>query len=317
MINRKDSLEGLSIFVQVIESGSFSAAATELGHAVSHISKSITKLEQRLSARLINRTTRSLSLTDVGQVYYEKAKQIVGDAREAEQSIHQLQDTPSGRLKISVPNSFGQSHMQPVIRQYMQRYPQVKLQIDFSSRLVDLIGEGFDLSVRMGQLKSSNLISRKLLDFDFYTVASPDYLALHSTPLNPQDLKQHQAIKYMYNQVPITWDFCTAEGDPLHVEVENKVECNNLPMLKTLVLAGVGITRLPSYDCEQEIKTGQLIRLLSEYDMPSLCAYMVYPHRLHLSAKVRAFVDMALAHFKSSETRSLEPSTLKTKHPTL
>ncbi|UQB42203.1 LysR family transcriptional regulator [Thiomicrospira microaerophila] len=298
MINRKDALEGLSIFVQVIESGSFSAAATELGHAVSHISKSITKLEERLGARLINRTTRSLSLTDVGQVYYEKARQIVGDAREAEQSIHQLQDTPSGRLKISLPNSFGQSHMQPVIRDYMLRYPEVKLQIDFSSRLVDLTGEGFDLCVRMGQLKSSNLISRKLLDFDFYTVASPDYLASIGSPQHPQELKKHQAIKYMYNQVPITWDFCTPEGETLYVEVENRVECNNLPMLKTLVIAGVGITRLPSYDCINEIKQGKLVRLLADYDMPTQCAYMVYPHRLHLSAKVRAFVDLALNHFK-------------------
>ncbi|WFE69522.1 LysR family transcriptional regulator [Thiomicrospira sp. R3] len=298
MINRKDALEGLSIFVQVIESGSFSAAATELGYAVSHISKSITKLEERLGARLINRTTRSLRLTDVGQVYFEKAKQIVGDAREAEQSIHQLQDTPSGRLKISLPNSFGQSHMQPVIRDYMLRYPEVKLQIDLSSRLVDLIGEGFDLSVRMGQLKSSNLISRKLIDFEFFTVASPDYLARFTRPQKPQDLKHHQSIKYMYNQVPITWDFCTPEGELQHVEVENRVECNNLPMLKTLALAGVGITRLPSYDCQQEIDNGQLVRLLGDYDMPAQCAYMVYPHRLHLSAKVRAFVDLALSHFK-------------------
>jgi len=305
MINRKDALEGLTIFVQVIESGSFSAAATELGHAVSHISKSMTKLEQRLGARLLNRTTRSLSLTDVGQVYFEKAKQIVNDAREAEQSIHTLQESPSGRLKISLPNSFGQSHLQPVIRDYMLRYPQVKLQIDFSSRLVDLIGEGFDLCVRMGQLKSSNLFSRKLLDFNFYTVASPNYLDQQGIPNTPQDLKQHQAIKYMYNQVPITWDFCSPDGDLMHVEVANKVECNNLPMLKTLALAGVGITRLPSYDCEAEIQRGELVRLLADYDMPNQCAYMVYPHRLHLSAKVRAFVDLASEHFKPSLEKPL------------
>jgi DNA-binding transcriptional LysR family regulator len=298
MINRKDSLEGLTIFVQVIESGSFSAAATELGHAVSHISKAITKLEQRLGARLINRTTRSLSLTDVGQVYFEKAKQIVSEAREAEQSIHQLQDSPSGRLKISLPTSFGQSHMQPVVREFMQRYPDVKLQIDFSSRLVDVIGEGFDLCVRMGQPKSSNLISRTLLEFEFITVATPGYFETFGVPKHPHDLKHHQAIKYMYNQVPVTWEFRNQQGETIHVEVENRAECNNLPMQKTLVMAGLGIGRLPSFVCKQELENGELVRVLDQFEMPSQSAYLVYPHRLHLSAKVRAFVDLAVEHFR-------------------
>lgn len=299
MINRKDSLEGLTIFVQVIESGSFSAAATELGHAVSHISKAITKLEQRLGARLINRTTRSLSLTDVGQVYFEKAKQIVSEAREAEQSIHQLQDSPSGRLKISLPTSFGQSHMQPVVREFMQRYPDVKLQIDFSSRLVDVIGEGFDLCVRMGQPKSSNLISRTLLEFEFITVATPEYFEKFGIPKHPHDLKHHQAIKYMYNQVPVTWEFRNQQGETIHVEVENRAECNNLPMQKTLVMAGLGIGRLPSFVCKQELENSELIRVLDQFEMPSQSAYLVYPHRLHLSAKVRAFVDLAVEHFRT------------------
>lgn len=304
MINRKDSLEGLTIFVQVIESGSFSAAATELGHAVSHISKAITKLEQRLGARLINRTTRSLSLTDVGQVYFEKAKQIVSEAREAEQSIHQLQDSPSGRLKISLPTSFGQSHMQPVVTEFMQRYPDVKLQIDFSSRLVDVIGEGFDLCVRMGQPKSSNLISRTLLEFEFITVATPDYFEKFGVPKHPHDLKHHQAIKYMYNQVPVTWEFRNQQGETIHVEVENRAECNNLPMQKTLVMAGLGIGRLPSFVCKQELENGELIRVLDQFEMPSQSAYLVYPHRLHLSAKVRAFVDLAVEHFKKLQANN-------------
>ncbi len=301
MINRKDSLEGLTIFVQVIESGSFSAAASELGFAVSHISKAITKLEDRLGARLINRTTRSLSLTDVGQVYFDKAKQIVTDAHEAEQSIHQLQVSPSGRLKISLPTSFGQSHMQPIIRDYLLRYPDVKMQVDFSSRMVDVIGEGFDLCVRMGQPKSSNLISRTLLEFEFVTVATPEYFAKHGQPKHPHDLKNHSAVKYMYNQVPITWEFKNSQGETIHVEVQNQVECNNLPLQKTLVLAGLGIGRLPSFVCEQEIAQGKLVRVLQDFEMPTQCAYMVYPHRLHLSAKVRAFVDLALNYFQTGQ----------------
>lgn len=301
MINRKDSLEGLTIFVQVIESGSFSGAATELGHAVSHISKAITKLEKRLAARLINRTTRSLSLTDVGQVYFEKAKQIVSDAYEAEQSITQLQDSPTGRLKISLPNSFGQSHMQPIVTQYLLQYPQVKLQVDFSSRLVDVIGEGFDLCVRMGQPQSSNLISRKLLDFEFITVATPEYFDKYGQPKHPHDLKSHLAIKYMYNQVPVTWEYRNENNETIHVDVENLVECNNLPMQKTLIMNGLGIGRLPSFMCDQELQNGQLVRVLAEYEKSSQSAYLLYPHRLHLSAKVRAFVDLAIDYFQTGQ----------------
>ncbi|WP_029933447.1 LysR family transcriptional regulator [Thiomicrospira pelophila] len=301
MINRKDSLEGLTIFVQVIESGSFSGAATELGHAVSHISKAITKLEKRLAARLINRTTRSLSLTDVGQVYFEKAKQIVSDAYEAEQSITQLQDSPTGRLKISLPNSFGQSHMQPIVTQYLLQYPQVKLQVDFSSRLVDVIGEGFDLCVRMGQPQSSNLISRKLLDFEFITVATPDYFAKYGQPKHPHDLKAHLAIKYMYNQVPVTWEYHNEQRETIHVDVENLVECNNLPMQKTLIMNGLGIGRLPSFMCDEELQKGQLVRVLAEYEKSAQSAYLLYPHRLHLSAKVRAFVDLAIDYFQTGQ----------------
>lgn len=298
MLNRQDSLEGMTVFVQVIESGSFSAAASVLGHAVSHISKTVSRLEDRLGARLINRTTRSLSLTDVGQVYFEKARQIVADAREAEQSINHMQDKPTGRLKISLPSSFGQSHMQPLIRDYMLKYPDVNLQIDFSSRLVDVIGEGFDLCVRMGTAKSSNLISRNLLNYKFLTIATPEYFAKNPKPETPQDLKNHQAIKYMYNQVPITWEYIKDGQETVHIDVKNKVECNNIAMQKTLIMAGLGIGRLPDFICKEEIKSGKLVQVLSQYEMPAQSAYLVYPHRLHLSAKVRFFVDMAVEFFK-------------------
>lgn len=296
MINRHDSLEGLTIFVQVIESGSFSKAATELGRAVSYISKSISKLEQRLDARLINRTTRSLSLTDVGEAYYQKVSPLVYEARAAEQSIHQLQHIPSGRLKISLPNSFGQSHLQPLLLDYAQRYPQVKLQIDYSSRLVDVIGEGYDVCIRMGQPKISNLICRPLLSYDFVTVATPDYFRTHKPPQHPHDLKQHKAVRYMFNQVPLTWDYQSKQGEVLYIDIENQVECNNLPLLKQMVLAGVGVGRLPSYECDQALRNGDLVEVLADYKMPSQSAYLVYPHRRHLSAKVQAFITLTLQY---------------------
>lgn len=297
MAQNHDSLEGLSIFVQVIESKSFSGAANELGHAVSHISKTVSRLEERLGVRLIQRTTRSLSLTEAGKGFYEKVRQIVQEAKDAELSLTQLNHEPAGRLKISLPNSFGQSHLQPLISQYALAYPAVQLQLDFSSRLVDLVAEGFDLAIRMGQLKDSNMISRPLMDYSFYTLATPAFLARFATPSHPYDLKDFPAIKYIYNQVPLTWDYYTKEGKRFHVELENRVECNNLPLLKTLLLADVGIARLPSFICEEEIASGQLIRLLTEFDGPKQFATLVYPNKKHLTSNVQHFIKMALNYF--------------------
>jgi DNA-binding transcriptional LysR family regulator len=307
MRQNHDSLEGLTIFVQVIDSGSFSGAAAELGHAVSHISKSITRLEERLGVRLIQRTTRSLRLTLAGKTYYEKARQIVNEARDAEWSLTQHNLQPSGRLKISLPNSFGQSHLQPLITQFAQAYPDVNLQLDFSSRLVDLVGEGFDLAIRMGQLKDSNMISRKLLDYGFYTVATPGFLTQHPVPKHPHDLKQLPAIKYTYNQVPLTWDYLNETGKKFHVEPQHRVECNNMPMQKTLVMAGIGVARLPSFICEAEIATGELIRLLTEYETPQQSATLVYPNKQHLTTTVRHFIDMAVEYF--SKPKDIQTDT--------
>lgn len=302
MRQRHDSLEGLSIFVQVIESGSFSGAANELGHAVSHVSKSISRLEERLGVRLIQRTTRSLSLTEAGKTYYEKARQIVNEARDAELSLTQHNLQPSGRLKISLPNSFGQSHLQPLIAQFVLANPDIQLQVDFSSRLVDLVGEGYDLAIRMGQLKDSNMISRKLLDYGFYTVATPEFLAKHGTPKHPHDLKEYPAVKYTYNQVPLTWDYFNEEGKKFHVEPKHRVECNNMPMQKTLVMANIGVTRLPSFICTEEIKTGSLVRLLKNYEAPRQSATLVYPNKQHLTTSVRHFIEMTIDYFQTNKS---------------
>ncbi|MGE4499196.1 MAG: LysR substrate-binding domain-containing protein [Hydrogenovibrio sp.] len=299
MKNRHDSLEGISTFVQVVESGSFTEAASVLGHSVSYISKEVTRLEERLGARLLNRTTRSLSLTDIGRVYFEKTRGILMEAREAEMSIDTLQQKPVGRLKVSLPASFGQSHLLPVVAEYMQRYPDIKLNVDFSSRLVDLAGEGFDLAVRMGESKDSNLISRKILSFRMITVATQAYLDTHGTPQHPNDLRTHQAVKYLYNQVPITWEYLNEKGEVINVDIGHIAETNNLQMQQTLVSAGVGIGRLPEFLCQPLIEQGELVEVLTEYELPPHGVYAVFPHRHYLSAKVRAFVDLLTEHFNS------------------
>ncbi|WP_319380537.1 LysR family transcriptional regulator [Thiomicrorhabdus sp.] len=298
MKNHHDSLEGISTFVQVVESGSFTAAASELGHSVSYISKEVTRLEERLGARLLNRTTRSLSLTDIGRMYFEKTRNLVLEAREAEQSINSLQDKPVGRLKVSLPSSFGQTHLMPVVAEYMKRYPEIRLNVDFSSRLVDLAGEGFDVAVRLGESKDSNLISRKIAAFRMMTIASPAYIERHGAPAHPKDLMGHQAVKYVYNQMPITWDYVDENGKPVNIDAPLIAETNHLQMQQELILAGVGLGRLPEFLCKPLVDSGRLVALLEAFEPPKFGSYAVFPHRHFLSAKVRAFTDLLVEHFK-------------------
>lgn len=295
---QQDVLEGMSVFVHVVESGSFSAAAQTLNVSPSFISKQVSKLEDRLGARLLNRSTRSLSLTEVGQIYFAKARDIVNSARDIEGNIHSLQSNPLGQLKISVPMSFGHLFLQPIISAYMQRYPQVDLQIDFSSRLVDLAGEGFDVAIRLGESKDSSLISRKLSDFKMHTCATAEFWQKYPPVEHPTQLRQIPAIKYHYQQAPLMLEY-SVNGKPLYVDISAKAQCNHLPLQLQLVLDGIGFGRLPTFIAKPYLQSGVLQTVLEEYELPSQGIYIVYPHRHHLSAKVRAFVDLVYQSFNA------------------
>ena len=294
---QQDVLEGMSVFVHVVESGSFSSAAQVLNVSPSFISKQISKLEDRLGARLLNRSTRSLSLTEVGQIYFAKARDIVNSARDIEGNIHSLQSNPLGQLKVSVPLSFGHLFLQPIISDYMQRYPQVDLQIDFSSRLVDLAGEGFDVAIRLGESKDSSLISRKLTDFTMHTCATVEFWQKYPPVHHPNDLRQIPAIKYHYQQAPLMFEY-VANGKPLYVDIAAKAQCNHLPLQLQLVLDGLGFGRLPTFIAEPFLQSGELQPVLEDFELPTQGVYIVYPHRHHLSAKVREFVDLVVQSFK-------------------
>ncbi|BBP44716.1 transcriptional regulator [Thiosulfatimonas sediminis] len=289
-----DVLEGMQVFVQVVEEGSFSAAAQTLGVSPSFVSKQMNRLEDRLGARLLQRSTRSLSLTEVGQLYFAKAQTIVRSAREIESNIHSLQSNPFGHLKISVPQSFGHLFLQPIISAYLQQYPQVDVQIDFSSRLVDLAGEGFDVAIRLGENKDSSLISRKLTEFKMLTCATAEFWQSHSAVEHPTHLRAMPAIKYHYQQAPLMLEY-VANGKPLYIDITAKAQCNHLPLQLQLVLDGIGFARLPSFIAQPYLQSGQLQAVLQAYELPQQGVYIVYPHRHHLSAKVRAFVDLVHA----------------------
>lgn len=295
--NFQDSLEGISIFVRVVEAGSFTQAANDLGHSVSFVSKQVTRLEQRLEVRLLNRSTRSLSLTDIGRAYYDKTRHLLSEAREAELSINALQDRPAGHLKVSLPLSFGQSHLISLVSDFIQCYPQIKLEIDFSSRLVDLAGEGFDVVVRIGESKDSNLICRRFYNFHMKTVATPDYLQIHGYPEHPSELRQHSAIKYIYNQTPVTWEFMDPVNGLINIDIPHIVKTNNLPMALECVRTGAGIGRIPDFLCQPYIDNGELTPILSDYELEPFGVYAVFQHRHYLTAKVRAFVDLLVERF--------------------
>jgi DNA-binding transcriptional LysR family regulator len=279
-----------------INGGSFTAAAHALGRTTSYVSKAITRLEKRLGSRLLNRTTRTLSLTDAGRAYFERCNQIVIDAENAERSINQLQEMPSGLLRINAPGSFGAKYLLDVFTQFMHRYPEVKLEIEFNDRMIDVVAEGYDVVIRVGANKDSNLVARKFTSSHSVVVASPEYLKRKGTPKRVEDLTHHDCIAYSLLPAPKQWVFYK-DGVRSSVTVEPRALCNSAEIEVAMVVQGIGITRLPLFTCEKEVISGKLKVILEGYDPLQYDIFAVYPHRQYLTAKVRAFVDFLVGEF--------------------
>jgi DNA-binding transcriptional LysR family regulator len=295
-IAKSDLLDGMAVFVGVISAGSFTAAAQALGHSTSYVSKEITRLEKRLGSRLLNRTTRTISLTDAGRAYYERSNQIVIDAENAELSINQLQEKPSGLLRINAPVSFGTNYLLDVLPQFMQRYPDVKLEVEFNERLVDVVAEGYDVVIRVGDINDSNLVARKFTSSRSVVVASPDYLKRKGCPKQAEDLVQHDCIAYSLLPMPTQWSFYK-DGARTNVTVDPRAMCNLAAIEIAMVMQGIGITQIPLFTCEKEVANGDLKIILEDYDQKKHDVYAVFPHRQYLTAKVRVFVDFVVEAF--------------------
>jgi DNA-binding transcriptional LysR family regulator len=289
-------LDGMAVFVEVINAGSFTAAARSLGHSTSYISKQVTRLEKRLGSRLLNRTTRTISLTDAGRAYYERCSQIMIDAENAERSINRLQETPSGLLRINAPVSFGSRHLLDVFSTFMQSYPDVKLEVEFNDRLIDVVAEGYDVVIRVGEIKDSSLVARKITSSKSVVLASPDYIKRKGKPQRVEDLTQHDCIAYSLLPAPTQWAFYK-DGQRSSVTVDPCAMCNNAELEVAMLVQGIGIARLPLFTCEQEVASGALQIILQDYEQHQLDVFAVYPHRQYLTAKVRAFVDYVVAAF--------------------
>jgi DNA-binding transcriptional LysR family regulator len=292
-MNHNELFAGIPIFVQVVKSRGFGAAAEVLGHSSSHVSKSINKLESRVGARLLNRTTRSVSLTPEGEVFYQQCVDLMNGAEQALELLNQADQIPKGELKISAPIGLAHSHLQPILAKYLQRYPNVTLDLDLSDKHIDLIADGYDLVIRATpQLPESSLICKKVFASKILTVASTSYIEQFGRPHHPLELSKHHCITYSNLKTPGRWEFVDKSGESLIVNVRQRIRCNNGQMEMQMVRSGLGICRLPSFYLKDALARGELVELFSDFKAVDVNVYALYPSRKHLSAKVRRLIDL-------------------------
>jgi len=291
-----EGFNAIPIFIAVVEQGSFSGAARVLGISKSAVSKRINQLEDQLAVRLLQRTTRQIKLTEAGEHYYQHAFQAYQAATNAIDAVTQLQEKPQGHLRLNVPMSFGRLHIAPLIPKFLQRYPDIHIDMVMDDKHVDLIEAGFDLAIRAGDLPDSSLIARKLVDCHSEICASPEYLAQQGTPKTPADLLSHNAILYSYSNNAQEWTLTNAEGSEI-VVVSGNYQVNNSEALLEALLQDAGIGRLPTFVTGSEIRSGRLVNLFEQYQMPVKSIYAVFPERAYMPAKVRVFLDFIVDCF--------------------
>ncbi|MFH1805134.1 MAG: LysR family transcriptional regulator [Pseudomonadota bacterium] len=291
------NLDGMTVFARVVEELSFSGAARKLGMSKSAVSKHVTKLEDNLGIRLLNRTTRRLSLTDAGSTFYLHCARVVEEIEAAEHALSDLRGTPRGTLRISAPLTFGQRYLSGLVTEFMCRYPGLHIDIHLADHLVDLVAEGFDLAIRITRLKDSSLIARKLAPFKTFLVASPDYIAQNGEPTHPADLIHHRTLSYTNISSPNIWEFEGPDG-PVSVRVDPVMSCNNGEFTSTAAIRGIGIAREPEFIIIDALKAGTLVPIMTNYSYPGGGIYAVYPERRHLPTKVRLFIDFLADRFR-------------------
>ncbi len=292
-----DAIEGLPVFVRAVREGSFSGAARALEITPSAVSKQIGRLEDRLSVRLFNRTTRRLSLTEEGAAFYERASRILADLEDAAEAVTSLKAVPRGRLRVTLPTAFGILHLLPALPDYMARHPEVILEIDLNDRFVNMVEEGFDLALRIGELEDSSLIGRRLAANRRVMAAAPGYLERCGTPQKAGDLSLHNCLVYTYRAQRHDWHLVDDQGEDCIVTVGGNLETNNPMMLRAAALSGLGIVLLPLWIIGPDIKAGRLVQLLPDYHWPDSAIHAVYPPGRHLSARVRSFADFLVERF--------------------
>ncbi len=287
---------GMALFVAVVEAHSFRAAAEQMGMTPSAVSKQLSRLEDRLGARLLNRTTRRLGLTEVGAVYYEHARRILADIEEAERAVSASQAVPRGLLRISVPLSFGRVQIAPILPEFLRRYPEVRVSVFSHDRDVDLIAEGFDAAIRVGHLRDSTMIARRLTINRRVVCATPQYFGRYPLPETPYDLDRHNCLINLSYSPNRAWSFKVGDKH-FSVPVAGNMEFDNPLALREAALRGLGVVLLPSYVVRKDLREGTLQQVLSEYISEDADVFLIYPTARHMSPKLRVFMDFLFEHF--------------------
>lgn len=292
-----DTIEGMRVFTCVMETSSFTKAAAKLGISVALTSKYVGQLEQRLGTRLLNRTTRSLHPTEIGSAYYIRCKKILNDFNELEESVTDQSTIPKGPIRIAAPRAFGEDMLIEALADFMAQYPEIIIDLMLDERRVNIIAEGFDLAIRLDELKDSSLIARKIMAYPYMICASPDYLDRHGTPKVPEDLIRHHCIVNTPISPTGQWQFSHQNRKKL-ITVPQKAQVNTARATTTLVNKGVGIGLCLYSTVIDDLKAGRLVRLLQDFEAYDRNVYVLYPHSQHLSRKIRVFVDFLLDRFK-------------------
>ena len=296
-----DRFHAIEAFVRVVETGSFARAADRLGVSVSSVSRHVTELEAHLDARLLNRTTRRLSLTEAGGQFHERAVQLLADLEEAEESAAAGTVAPRGTLRLTCGVSFGTRFLAPAVADFNARYPQMRFDCELSDRIVDLVDEGFDAAVRIGAVGGQNLVARKIGVTTLVCCAAPAYLAQHGEPRTPEDLPAHACLTYDYAPHSGVWSFRDSAGRDRNVRVTGAAHANSGSFLEALAVAGLGIVFEPDFIVGADVRAGRLVPILRAFVPAASNIQVVYPSRRHLSAKVRAFTDFLAARFTGAE----------------
>jgi DNA-binding transcriptional LysR family regulator len=277
MVSKLPDFEGLAMFAKVVEERSFAGAARTMGVSVATVSRAVTRLEERLGARLLNRTSRQLALTEFGQAVAERAMRVYRDAEQAEDAARELTAKPRGLVRFAVPMSFGLRWIAPILPDFLREYPEISVDLHLSDAVVDLIGEGFDAALRIAVLPDSSLVARRLCPVSRYIVASPSYVERHGEPHHPRDLIGRPCLGYAYRARNDVWRFSNVKGAEEAITPVGPLRVTNVDALIPTILAGLAIAELPDFIAGEYLRNGRMVRLLQDWPFPTGAVYFVTP----------------------------------------
>ncbi len=292
-----DRLTEMEAFATVVDNGGFTDAARKMGISKSAVSKHVSSLEARLGARLLNRTTRRVSPTDIGLAYYDRARRVLTDAGEADSLVTSMQSAPTGVLRLAVPTDFGATHLSPLLGEFLARYPGVSVNMVLKNRYVELISEGFDLAIRIGEMDDSSLRARRICETTQRLIAAPDYLHAFGRPARLDDLSAHRLLYYSHNAASSVWRITAPSGEVRQIRSASWFSVNDGQSLLTAAIGGLGIAYLPSFLYTGAMKAGQVEDVIPELPRDVQGVHAVYPAGRYTQPKVRALIDFLVEQF--------------------